>query len=86
MVLTPLKTPAMGGDKDTHIPYINQLSESRASCVPTSPEAEVGPTLLLAIWTAPSSAGLQLPHGLTHTLSGSREDGDMQGSARMHVT
>lgn len=68
------------------MPYINQLSEPQAFCIPTSPEAEVGPALLLAIWTAPSSAGLQLPHKLTHTLSGTREDGDTQGSVRMHVT
>lgn len=68
---TPLRTPVMGRDKDTHMPHINQLSGLQASSVPTSLEAEVGPTLLLAIQTAPSSAGLQLvpwtdPHAPWH--------------------
>lgn len=45
----PPKTSAMGRDKDTHMSYTKQLSELRASSVPTFFEAEVGPTLLLAI-------------------------------------
>lgn len=71
IILTPQKTPATGGDKDTHMSCTKQLSKLQGSSVPTSLEAEVGRTLLLAIWTAPSSAGLHLapptdPHALWH--------------------
>lgn len=43
VVLTALRTAATGRDKDTHVSRTKQLSELRASSVPTSPEAEAGP-------------------------------------------